>query len=232
MQSDQTSKTVADGASAVPSTTSRVHDRLRQMIITGEIRPGQKLKVEELRVKLGAGASPIREALSLLTSAYLVNRIDQRGFRAAEVSANEFRELLTTRCWLEERALRESIAAGGAAWEEQLVVAHHRLARAKRNPTDSNVIDDNWERRHRQFHQALIAACGSSILLRFCDELYDQNIRYRHIAGRRQGYGERNIDAEHAAIAEATLDRDADEAAKRLTAHYQRTGGFLENQLD
>ncbi|MGI9492376.1 MAG: GntR family transcriptional regulator, partial [Geminicoccaceae bacterium] len=61
--------------------------------------------MDELRQAYGSGSSPIREALSLLTSDGLVERVDQRGFRVSLVSAETFDELLTTRCWLEERAL-------------------------------------------------------------------------------------------------------------------------------
>ena len=214
------------------SATSRVVELLRGHILTGQLRPGEKLKVEDLRARFGVGASPIREALSLLTSADLVVRLDQRGFRVANVSEHGFQELLMTRCWLEERALRESIAHGGTPWEEALVLAHHRLGRTQRTQCDALIANADWELRHRQFHQALIGGCGSSILLRFCDELYDQNIRYRHVAGRRSGYLERDIPSEHAAITEAALDRDADEAVARLLAHYKTTGEYLGSLSD
>ena len=50
------------------STTQKVFEQLRARIIQGEIAPGERLKVESLKVLLNTGASPIREALSLLTS--------------------------------------------------------------------------------------------------------------------------------------------------------------------
>ena len=55
-----------DGASS-ESMTSRAYMRLREDIISGELEPGRKLKIEELRRKYDVGTSPIREALSLLT---------------------------------------------------------------------------------------------------------------------------------------------------------------------
>ncbi len=62
------------------SATQRVFQILRHKIIIGEIPPGERLKVEELKTVLDTGATPIREALSLLTSDQLVERIVQRGF--------------------------------------------------------------------------------------------------------------------------------------------------------
>ena len=62
------------------SMTSRVYSLMRNDIISGALKPGMKLKVEQLRGQYKVGTSPIREALSLLTSDHLVERIDQRGF--------------------------------------------------------------------------------------------------------------------------------------------------------
>ena len=207
------------------STTQRVYEQLRQQIVQGAIAPGEKLKIDNLKSLLQVGASPIREALSLLTSDQLVERIDQRGFRAAAASQEHFREILMLRCQLDDIALRKSINAGDTEWEEQLVLAHHRLSQADRTDTH------RWEQLHKAFHIALLQACGSPILLKFCDQLYDLNIRYRFLAGQSLQYGKRNVEREHAEILDAVLNRDADLAAKKLLEHYQRTGDFLADQV-
>lgn len=213
------------------SMTSRAYTRLRADIISGALVPGQKLKIEELRQIYDAGTSPIREALSLLTSDHFVERIDQRGFRVATVSSKEFDELLKTRCWLEERALHESIAHGDSAWEEQVVLAAYRLSRVPRSQADDHfVANAEWEVRHKHFHVTLISACDSSMLMKFCDQLYDQNIRYRQLSGI-QAYPSRDVTAEHGAICDAVLARDADLAAQLLVSHYNNTGDFLKDQL-
>ena len=213
------------------SMTSRAYARLRSDIISGKLQPGRKLKIEELRRAYDVGTSPIREALSLLTSDHFVERIDQRGFRVAEVSDAEFSELLKTRCWLEDRALRESIANGGAAWEEKVVLANHRLSRIPRSESrDHFVANADWETAHKQFHMALISQCGSSMLLKFCNQLYEQNIRYRQLSGSK-AYPARDIAQEHGAICDAALARDADLACQRLISHYERTSRFVKDQL-
>jgi len=83
------------------SATQRAYHDIRKLIINGEIAPSEQLKVESLKVLLKTSASPIREALSLLTSDQLVERIDQRGFRSAPVSKTHFQEILMLRCQLE-----------------------------------------------------------------------------------------------------------------------------------
>ena len=221
-----------DAQAAPQSLTSRIHARLRADILAGRLEPGRKLKIEDLRKSYGIGASPIREALSHLASDRLVERLDQRGFRVVDVSSKEFNELRMTRCWLEERALRESIAHGGSDWEECVVLAAYRLSGVPwSNSADEFVANGEWEVFHKAFHMALISACGSAILLRFCNQLYDQNIRYR-VLSNRAAYRQRDSKAEHEAIKEAVLARDADLAVERLLAHYARTGSYLIGQFD
>jgi len=211
--------------------TSRAYARLRQDIISGTLAPGRKLKVEQLRREYDVGTSPIREALSLLTSDHFVERIDQRGFRVAQVSAEEFSELLKTRCWLEERALRESIKNGNSQWEEQVVLANYRLSRIPRSETDDHfVANAEWEVHHKRFHMTLISQCGSTMLLKFCDQLYDQNIRYRQFSGK-TSYPSRDVAEEHNAVCDAILAHDADLAVELLVKHYNRTSKFLHDKL-
>ncbi len=207
------------------SETNRVYGELRDRIISGRIPPGERLKVETLKAALNVGASPIREALSLLTSDQLVERIDRRGFRAAKAGADHFAEILRLRCALEDLALRESIEKGDDRWEEELVLSHHRLARADRTEIAG------FEEKHKAFHMMLLSACGSPILLKFCSQLYDLNIRYRYLAKSAVSYAKRDIAKEHAEILEAVVSRDAETASARLMAHYRKTGDFLSGIL-
>ncbi|WP_299620634.1 GntR family transcriptional regulator [Pelagibius sp.] len=214
------------GADQPPkSATHRAYLELRRKIITGQIAPSERLKVEDLKAQLNTGAAPVREALSLLTSDQLVERLDQRGFRAAPAGRDHFQEILNLRCTLEDLALRDSLRLAGQDWEEALVIAHHHLSKVDRSDTDL------FEERHRVFHMQLLAGCGSAILLKFCAQLYDLNIRYRYLAIRSKTYARRDVAAEHKAILEAAVARDADTASARLMDHYRKTGAFLSEQL-
>lgn len=212
----------------VPRTiTSRVYEAMREDIISGVLAPGRKLKIEELIRQYEGGNSPVREALSLLVSDALVERLDQRGFRVVEVSSGEFHELMQTRIWLEERALSEAMRHGDSAWEENIIVTTYRLNNTNRSDSeDAFIANQEWEALHKRFHMVLLAACRSSILLRFCNQLYDQNIRYRHLAGT-LAYPLRNIAQEHSALSEAVLKRQEKKALELLRTHYQQTGELL-----
>jgi len=210
------------------SLTSRAYSAMRADIITGALKPGQKLKIDELVKSYSVGNSPIREALSLLTSDAFVERNDRRGFRVVEVSSEEFDELLKTRIWLEGLALRESINNGDHTWEENIILANYRLSRVPRSKSETEFIaNDEWEDLHKKFHMALLNACGSVHLLKFCGQLFDQNTRYRHLTDPR-AYPKRDIIAEHGEIADAVVARNADLAVKLLVSHYKSTSGFLQ----
>lgn len=214
---------------SVPETKTainRVYHQLRQGIIKGEFYPGERLKIEKLKPLFETGASPIREALSLLTSNNLVDRIDQRGFRVSPISEANFNEILMLRCNLDDIALRNSIEHGDDKWEEKLVLLHHRLSRADINDFD------HWETLHKEFHMCLFEACTSPILVSYCYQLYDQNIRYRFLAEKSVGYKSRQVKDEHEQILNATINREADLASELLIAHYKNTGAFLAKLLD
>lgn len=208
------------------SATRGAYLALRDMILTGALPPGQKLKIEQLRGLLNTGASPIREALSLLTSDMLVERIDQRGFRAAPASKANFQEILALRCTLEDIALRKSIANATPAWEDRLVLIHHHMKKAR------NQDSATFEKAHKAFHMALLSNSGSPMHERFCAQLYDLNIRYRHLAARSSAYQHRDVSAEHDEILHAAVRADPDRAAACLLNHYRLTGEYLSRDMD
>ena len=213
-------------SSSEGSVTQRTYQTLRQMIVTGALKPGQKLKIEGLKEALDTGASPIREALSLLTSDNLVERHDQRGFTAANISQQNFKEILILRSTLEDLALRESIAHATQDWEEKIVVAHHRMVRAEGGD------HGDFEQLHKAFHMALLSNAASPIMLKYCSQLYDLNIRYRYLAGSSLSYKSRNVGDEHTQIIDALVARDADSASAELLNHYRLTGEYLSGLLD
>ena len=215
----------APAAGATRATS--VFDALRADIVGGRFEPGGRLAIEALAEHYGASATPLREALNRLVSDGLVEKREQRGFAVAPISAADLTEITKTRCWLEEVALRESIAAHTTAGEEELVLAHHRLARTPRSLSDTRFEDNPaWEPLHRAFHRALIAGCGSRWLLGFCDQLADQHHRYRRLSAPR-AFAKRGVKTEHQALMEAAVAGRADDAVALLRAHFERTARIL-----
>ena len=200
-----------------------VYDQLRADLLSGLIEPDSKLRVEWVVSQYHAGASPVREALNRLASEGLLDRREQRGFSVVPVSEAELHELTRTRCLIEETALRESMKYRDVAWEEQIVLALHRLSRAPRHlPGGLQRPNPEWEQLHRKFHRALIASCRSRWLIGFCEQLADQAYRYRQIAIGNAAAA-RDQMAEHRAIADHAIAGNADAAVAALKNHFQLT---------
>jgi DNA-binding GntR family transcriptional regulator len=200
-----------------------VYEQLRADLLSGRLEPDTKVRVEWVVSQYGAGASPVREALNRLASEGLLDRQEQRGFSVVPISEPDLDELTRTRCLVEGLALREAIKNHSVAWEEEIVLALHRLSRIPRSlPDEGRATNPDWEQAHRRFHRALIAACGSRWLIGFCEQLADQAFRYRQIASG-DLTSTRDQMAEHRTIAELTVAADADRAAEALVRHYQLT---------
>jgi DNA-binding GntR family transcriptional regulator len=209
-----------------------VFQSLRSDIVNGSLKPGARLRFIELQARYGIGTSPIREALSRLTADRLVIQEINRGFSVPPVSLEDFADITELRLTLERGAIRASIARGDEAWEEALVLAHHRLRRLGRPESDpeDESIPEEWERRHRAFHMALIAACQSPWTLHFCGVLYDQFDRYRRRAGR-DAVIQAGLSRQHDQLAEAAIARDADRADSILEDHINTTARMVAKRL-
>ncbi len=218
-------KQAEPGASTLASTA---YFRLRRDIIGAELPAGSRLHTRQLCARYDMGLSPIREALSRLSSEGLVRQSDQRGFAVAPLNEQDLDELTRTRTWLNETGLRESIAEGDSAWEEAVVLSLHRLSRVKRFVEESR--NPAWEDAHRQFHRSLIAACRSGWLIGFCEQLFDAFERYRNLSPF-TGKARPNHLREHRDIMEAAVARDAETACRLMRAHFETSATIVREHL-
>ena len=221
------------GPGEKPTAATLVYRKVKGDLLRGAFRSGEKLMIEQIALRYGAGTNPVREALNRLAAERMVDREDQRGFSVPMLSIEHFRDIVKSRCWLEGLALAESVRNRSEAWEDGIVLTLHRLQRTPfRFGADAREAEDNreWEIRHRQFHRALICNCGSTWLLRFCEELMDQAERYRYISDTNT-YPRRDSEAEHRRIADAALGGDAEGAVKHLVAQYERTLALYEAKV-
>ena len=213
-----------EGPAPAITRTSAIYERLRREIIQGTLLPGEKLRIEVLRTRYDVGGTPLREAMNRLSTEGLVTQSDQRGFRVTPVSADELLELTRTRCWINEVALRESIARGDRNWEEHVLLSLHRLSRIP-IVVDNSRMNPDWSELHRVFHAALLAGCGSRWLMDFNDLLFDCAERYRNLLAVIGAV--RDVHSEHRAIAEAAIERKTALAIGLLNDHYEKTSGTL-----
>ncbi|WP_118134203.1 GntR family transcriptional regulator [Oceanicella sp. SM1341] len=212
------------------SLADRAYSRLRSDILGGGFAPGQPLRLEPLRARYGYSFSPLREALTRLAADRLVSQSSLRGFRVAEFSLAEMWDILRTRILIEGEALRLAIDKGDAAWEARvqatLAAFSHCVTAPGPADEESRAVFEHY---HAVFHGTLIEACGSPSLLRLARQLYLQTERYRrpHL----MADSAETVIAEHGALRDAALARDAGLACDLLARHYTRTGEFIEAAL-
>jgi DNA-binding GntR family transcriptional regulator len=219
---------MSDDVHVIPPSTvgESAYQKIRSDIVFGRLLPGKKLKLERLKADYGASVSTLREILNRLHSERLVVAEGQKGFEVAPVSIANLREIAALRQLLECRALEQSFRAGDMEWEGRVVAAHHRLARMEdRMAQGDRTHTEEWKRYDWQFHQALISACGSKMLIDNHAAVFDKYLRYQMIALSYRGEIAAN---EHAQLLECALERDAVRACEVLTRHV---AGGVEHAL-
>jgi DNA-binding GntR family transcriptional regulator len=210
---------------------SAVYEQLRSDIIHGVLEPESKLRVEAMCTRYGVGASPLREALSRLSSEGLVSRTDLRGFSVAPLNWDELPIFTENRIQLEGIALRQSIELRDAAYEDTLTLLVHRLSRTPRSLSDDHYVSNpSWESLHSEFHRALLSRCPSRWLRGMCNTLADEGYRFRQIIAQGKTFSSRNEHAEHLAIFEAIIEGRADNAVQLLGEHFTLTSTFVATQ--
>lgn len=214
-------------AEGPPTRTDWAEQVIRNEILTGALRPGQRLKMVELQERYpGLSPTPLREALSRLAGAGLVELMPNRGIRVAASSIEELRDVYANRLLLETVAFERSVDRFDQSWQDEVrealegfegisrEIAHHETV------TASSLMA--WEDAHRGFHFAILSRCGSPWLLRLLDTLYDQSVRYRYLTI--QAHPDfAQIAERHRVLTTAVFARDPHRGLEALKAHVELT---------
>ena len=198
-----------------------VHEQIRGAILSGRLRPGQRLKVSDLAARHQVSLNVVREALNRLTGEQLVRAEPQVGFTVTDLSVEDLADLVKVRLKIETSALRWSIELGDMAWESQVVAAHYRLANTPMMADgESGLLTHDWIRAHSEFHSLVLSGSSSRRLQDITSTLSDAAELYLRWS---LPLAPRDLPSEHAEIMQATLARDADRAVSALCAHIERT---------
>src|SRR3954463_14881136 len=208
--------TLMDRAEAAEAVGDDGYRRIRSDVVFGRLRPGHKLRLEGLKDTYGVSVSTLREILNRLAAEGLVVAEGKRGFEVAPVSADNLKELAELRLLLELHAMQVSFANADVEWEGRVVSAHHKLASTDRLLEKGLGELEKWKRYDGEFHQALISNCGSRTLIESHALVFDKYFRYQMVAFSYRGS---EPAAQHKALLEAALKRDAATAAETLRGH-------------
>jgi DNA-binding GntR family transcriptional regulator len=150
----------------VPSMVEAVVKGLRQLILSGEMRPGDRLVEERLTERFGVSRPPIREALRILQRDGLVQSLPRRGFIVVPLTAADVREIYSLRFALERLAVELGVPVKDSALLVPLRQAMDEMrAAAALHDQDALLVANS------SFHYALVALAGHSRLVKAYDAL-------------------------------------------------------------
>lgn len=212
-------KPVAAADGALPPVGETTYRRVRADIVFGRLAPGQKLTLERMRDAYGSAVGTLREVFNALASEGLISAEGARGFEVAAISPDNLRELAHMRLLLECEAMRSSFEAGDVEWEARVVAAHHKLATVERSVSAGNRTGEETLRTYDwQFHNALISACGSRLLLDLHAGIYEKYLRYLVLASVFRGSP---VTREHRELLDCALARDWKRAQAVTVTHVE-----------
>jgi DNA-binding GntR family transcriptional regulator len=185
--------------------TEHVLTRLRQLILSGALVPGERIDQAELAQRFGVSVVPVREALARLQSSGLVRIVPHRGVFVESLSAEELVDIYNVRELLEEYAARLAAAnltdADVAALEEI----------CERMATAGEAQDyDTFLALNRELHFRIYRAARRPYLLQIIEQLWDRSTRYRLLQLHAIPSRARDALFEIEAIIAACRRRDAD----------------------
>lgn len=194
-------------------TADAVYDALRDGLLCGAWRSGEKLKPQHLVHDLGCTTAAVREALLRLSGEGFVSAVKHQGFRVVEYDEQTFREAAHLRLLLECEGAELSLSRRTIAWEVHLSSAYHSLKFLEEQMAEADDIGpfvQMWSRHDAEFHRALIEASGSSLLMKSYRSVYDTFRMYAVSQIGHFGFDRDTNLKEHAAIYAAAINHDRD----------------------
>jgi DNA-binding GntR family transcriptional regulator len=186
---------------------------LRERIASGQLRPGEQIRQEQLAAALGLSVVPLREALKTLEAEGQVVYAPHRGYFVARLSLKELTEAYRIRRLLEDEAVARAVPRLGAEDESRMRDAIRDIDEAGRAGDLLAVAAAN-----KRFHFTLFDAADMPRLGNFIRMLWDSTDPYRSLYFVEE-QNRRLLNDEHALILSAVRDGDARQAIKLLRIH-------------
>ena len=202
-----------------------VFQTLRQAILRGELKPGERLMEIHLAQKLGVSRTPVREAIRKLELEGLVLMIPRKGAIVAEITVQDLEDVLEVRMALEELAVK---IACKRITQEQLEEIKRRSAEFCKPLYGDDVAA--CAQADMTFHDAIYEATGNRRLVQILNNLREQMYRYRReYLKDRQSHS--LLVKEHEEIVQGLTERDADRALRVTNSHIERQRDYIIQQL-
>jgi DNA-binding GntR family transcriptional regulator len=202
--------------------SARVASYLRVAILGGQLRPGDRIRQEEVAERFGASRLPVREALRMLEAEGLTELEPHKGARVPRLTQHEVEVIYQMRERLEPLALAESLPRLTASDDERLGKLQQRI--------EDNDDLEKFLDLDREFHMLTYSGCPVEPLNSAVARLWNSTQHYRRsyvtLGGQDRMW---LVNAEHRLILDAVLRRDATDGERYLQGHIRRTRIELSN---
>jgi DNA-binding GntR family transcriptional regulator len=186
--------------------SEEIADTLRELIIDGQLRDGERINEVHLAERLGVSRTPLREALRRLEGEGAVYSVPRIGYFIRPLSIEEFRQIYPMRALLDPEALRLSGIPPQSRLRELA-----KLNTQIRNATSNKEVlelDDRW-------HLTLVADCPNGVLIDLIGQFMRRTRRYE-LALMREGENVRVTTQDHRRVLRALRDGNLRAACAQL----------------
>jgi len=207
--------------SIVPLARRTLHDelvdRVRTLIVEGQLRPETRVHEGELGKALGVSRTPLREALKVLASEGLIELVPGRGAIVKKLTRKDVAEMLDVLTALETLAAQLACRNASVAQIERLRTVHDEMMGCYRT---GNRLEYYW--RNQEIHTGIAEASGNAVLATMHATIQARMRRIRFIGNEEPDKWAGAV-AEHEAMIAALEARDEGALAAIVTRHLQQT---------
>jgi DNA-binding GntR family transcriptional regulator len=193
-----------------------VFETIRNAIITGDLKPGERVMEVQMAESLGVSRTPVREAIRKLELEGLIIMLPRKGAYVADLSVKDLTEVMEIRASLEGLAAGLASIRIDAAEIEELEIYALKFHKSIDEDVDALILRDF------EFHDAIFKASRNERLIQLNNNLIEQVQRFREIYHKKVNKPKESS-REHYAMVEAISNGDVDKAEKLARIHIENT---------
>jgi DNA-binding GntR family transcriptional regulator len=198
-----------------PLYRDEIRNSIKKAIMSGELKPGDRIIETRWAKELGVSQSPVREAIRELEMIGLVENIPYQGCFVRKVTRKDMRDSYKVRMYLELLGIRDAV---GNVNESQIREMHSIMREMEVAAAEQNF--DLYIQKDVLFHRKIVAVSKNDILLRSWDQCNMHDLTYigTWISHRTL----EQLSVRHEGLYEAIAARDADRAAEEVSRHFEQ----------
>lgn len=207
--------------------TQTIYEQLRHEIVSGVLRPGDRLTEQEIAQRMGSSHGPVREALAQLRALGLIIALPHRGTFVSEISQEDARDIYEIRVVLEREAVRRALPR---MTDEDVIDLRERLDRlvvAAGTENASDIIAADME-----YHRKFFEVADSKTLLNFWNMIETRTRKFIAVVSPRVFQDQVAVARTHEQLTDLAEARDLKGLDEALEGHIMRVWNQLASEAE